>query len=132
VKSLRLTEQQLAAIRKRGKPEKIAFGMAPQARNKFNAKKKEVDGILFDSTKEAKVYEDLKLRQHAGEISALECQVSFDLIVNENLIARYIADFVFNERDLHVVADAKGHKTPVYQLKKKLMRAIYGIDILEL
>ena len=45
----------------------------PKKRNKYNAIKKEVDGVVFDSTIEARRYGDLKFMQMAGQISNLEC-----------------------------------------------------------
>lgn len=48
--------------------------------NKFNARKAVVDGITFDSKKEANRYRDLKLLEKAGEICCLRLQVPFELI----------------------------------------------------
>ncbi len=118
---LRLTREQYAAIEARRK-----------AGNKFNARKKMVDGIVFDSTREATAYQLLKIRETAGEITGLQCQTTYDLHVNGILICKYTADFTFIENNQNVVADAKGMKTPVYSLKKKLMRAIHGITIREM
>jgi len=47
-------------------------------------------------------------------------------------IGSYRADFTYvNEDGQPIVEDVKGFRTPVYRLKKKLMRALYGIEILE-
>lgn len=45
----------------------------------------------------------------------------------------YIADFVYPDHDktIHVV-DAKGHRTEVYRIKKKLMLKVNGIRIEEI
>lgn len=101
-------------------------------RHKYNAKATVVDGIRFDSQREATHYTELKLRQRAREISDLEVQVAFRLEINGVLIGYYYADFVYMENGRRVVADSKGSKTPVYQLKKKLMKALHEIEILEM
>ena len=106
---------------------------------KYNAKKTEVDGITFASKKEAARYQDLKLMEKAGEIHDLELQPRFDLVVNDIKIGFYKADFQYdvpfvgndNIPAVRIIEDAKGIKTPVYRLKKKLMKAIYGIEIQE-
>lgn len=90
-----------------------------------------VDGIKFDSKREAAHYGELKLRQRAGEIFELELQPKYPLIVNGVKVATYIADFRYKENGATVVVDVKGMKTPVYNLKKRLMKATLGIDIVE-
>ena len=98
---------------------------------KYNAIRTEVDGIVFASKAEAKRYSQLKLLERAGEIKNLELQPSYDLEVNGVLICRYVADFRYMVRGGQKVEDVKGVKTPVYKLKKKLMKAIYNINIRE-
>ena len=102
-------------------------------RNKYNATKTVVDGIKFDSKKEAARYQELKLMQKAGMINQLTLQPRFDLMVNGVKCGFYKADFQYVElkQGLRVVEDVKGVKTPVYNLKKKLIKAIYGIEIFE-
>ncbi len=103
-----------------------------QTGNKFGAIKKEKGGQTFHSTGEADRYQQLFLMEVAGEISDLQTQVEYALVVNHMLIARYFADFVYkNQEGKLIVEDFKGLKTPEYGLKKKLMRAIYGIAIYE-
>lgn len=48
--------------------------------NKYNAKKAEIDGITFDSKKEARRYAELKLLLRGGEIRDLRLQVEYELI----------------------------------------------------
>ena len=102
-------------------------------KNKYGAKKTVVDGIKFDSKRESERYKELKLLEKAGEISRLRLQQRFDFEVNGVRLGFYKADFVYDEkgRQFVTVEDVKGFKTPVYNLKKKLMKAIHGIDILE-
>lgn len=99
-------------------------------RNKYGAKKTEIDGIVFHSKLEAKHYQILKLREQIGEIRDLKLQVKFPLDVNEFKICTYIADFTFYENNIFRVADAKGVVTEGFRIKSKLVKAIYGHDIL--
>lgn len=102
--------------------------------NKYRNKKTEVDGIVFDSKKEAGRYGELKLMERAGEISELKLQPSFDLVINGFKIGKYVADFQYREGvcGKYIVEDVKGLKTPVYRLKAKMVRAIHGIEIVEI
>jgi hypothetical protein len=101
-------------------------------KNKYGAKRKKVDGITFHSTWEADRYSELKIMEKAGLISQLNLQVKYPLKVNGALVSNYIADFVYYDRESNeITEDAKGVKTPEYRLKKKLLLAIYGIEIYE-
>ena len=71
------------------------------------------------------------LLQKARVISELERQVTYPLAVNDILICKYVADFRYVENRVVVVEDSKGVRTPEYRLKRKLMKAIHGIDIRE-
>jgi len=101
--------------------------------SKYHAVPTIVGDICFDSKKEAARYQELKLLERAGEIIRLELQPKFEIVVNNVKICDYLGDFRYI--DAHnmetVTEDTKGVKTPVYRLKKKLVKAIYGIDILE-
>jgi hypothetical protein len=101
--------------------------------SKYHNRKTEIDGFLFDSAKEAERYSELRLLERSGEISEFELQPKFHCVVNEKMICSYIADFRYRdmERNVIVVEDVKGMKTPVYRLKKKLVEALHGIKILE-
>ena len=105
--------------------------------SKYKNKKTTVDGIEFDSKKEAKRYQELLLMQRAGIITDLKRQVPYVLVPAFNLNKKryramtYIADFVYKENGKEVVEDAKGFRTEVYKIKKKLMAYLYQIDIKE-
>jgi len=102
-------------------------------RGKSGAIKTVVDDIVFDSKLEAAFYLQLKVRQAAGEISDLELQPRFEFVINDVKVGRYTGDFRYTEGGKVIVADAKGF--PIsrdYPLRKKLLKALYGIDILEL
>ena len=110
-----------------------AAPVAPPARAKYGNKKVEIDGKKFDSKAEGARYVELKRLQEGGVISGLKTQEEFALPVNGALICKYRADFCYVDSDgIRVVEDVKGGPvTPVYTLKKKLMKAIHGIEIQE-
>jgi len=101
--------------------------------SKYRNKKVEYDGYKFDSIREKNRYMDLRLLEKAKEIRDIRLQVKYDLDVNGVRITTYKADFVYwdliNKRE--VVEDSKGYPNDRYPMKKKLMKAIHGIDIFE-
>jgi hypothetical protein len=100
---------------------------------KYRAKPTTIDGIRFASKAEARRYQELKLLERAGEIHNLETHPKYTLSVNNQVICTYTADFRYEESGEVIVEDVKSRPTmtPVYRLKKKLMKAIYDIDIKE-
>lgn len=99
--------------------------------SKYGAQPVEVDGRRFASKREAARYLLLKARAAAGEIEGLELQPRYPLVVNGVKVAVYVADFRYREAGTLVVEDTKGFRTPIYRLKRKLMKAIHGIDVRE-
>lgn len=123
-------------------------------RSKYGNRKTVANGIEFDSQKEARRYQELLLLERSGKISNLRLQVKYVLIptqrapslevyksgpkkgmrkpgkVLENECA-YIADFVYTQDGSEIVEDAKGMRTSVYRIKRKLMLERYGIQINE-
>jgi len=101
--------------------------------SKYGNVKTVVDGIIFDSKKEATRYGVLKLMESGGLIRNLRLQVPYKIRVNRVHVCTYRADFVYEEKFHNgwkeIVEDTKGVKTPVYNLKKKLMKAALGIEI---
>lgn len=89
------------------------------------------DGILFDSLREADRWTELRLLEKAGEIVDLEHHRRWPLVVNNRLVCQYESDFSYEENGKLVVEDAKGHRTEVYKLKRKLFHAVYGFEIQE-
>ena len=98
---------------------------------KYRAIKTEVDGVVFDSKKEAWRYQQLKLMEKAGAIKNLKLQPVFPIEIRGVKICKYKADFDYEQSGERIVEDVKGFKTPVYRLKKKLTEAIYEIRIKE-
>lgn len=100
--------------------------------SKYRNKKTTHLGIHFDSLKEAERYQELLYMEHAGLIRNLELQPRYDLIVNGKKCGFYKADFRYEKKTGEtIVEDVKGVRTPVYMLKKKLIKAIYDVDIQE-
>ena len=99
--------------------------------NKYHNKKTVIDGMVFDSKKEANRFLELKMLEKAGVISNLQLQVRFEICPKryENKRARYyIADFVYDENNKKICEDVKSSITkanPVYSLKKALFLANY-------
>lgn len=88
-------------------------------------------GFKFDSIGERDWYKTLELLQLAGEISELKTQVKFPIVINNLKICSYIADFTYHDKQgNYIVEDFKGVQTSIFKLKKKLMKAVYGIDVL--
>lgn len=106
----------------------------PKKRSKYRNVKVEVNGVRFDSRKEAARWQQLQAREAAGEIHGLDRQVPFSLVVNGQLVAKYVADAVYYEDGVRIVEDTKSpitRKNPVYRLKCKLVKALLGIEIRE-
>jgi hypothetical protein len=110
--------------------------------NKYRNQPVVIDGHRFPSKKEGNRYLELKLLERAGEISHLEIQPKFMLIVNGSAVKseanrklHYIGDFsYFDARsNKRIVEDVKGVKTDVYKLKKALVQHIYpAVKIIEI
>lgn len=148
--SIRLEDLSPAARRK----ALAEIGVKPKGKNKYGAVKESRGEIVFDSRKEAARFDELMLLLRAGRIRDLRLQVQFTLKESyvtpegERIRAiRYVADFVYEAAEYvcdpdgesgivwrKVVEDTKSPatRTPVYEMKKKLMREKYGIRIREI
>lgn len=119
---------------------------------KYGNRKVIIDGLKFDSRKEANRYCELKLLERAGQITNLRTQQTFELIPayyenyerysktgkrltdGRRCVERavcYKADFVYKENGKTIVEDTKGFKTKEYIIKRKLMLYIHNIRIKE-
>lgn len=85
----------------------------------------------FDSGEEYKRFLTLRLLERAGAIQDLQRQVRFSLDSGGIHISTYVADFVYMKDGAKVVEDSKGFITPEYRQKRRLMKEILGIEILE-
>lgn len=115
----------------------------PKKRSKYNNQSVEIDGFKFQSKKEGRRYEGLKLLVQAGQIRDLRMQISY--VLNEAVkyegekrktpAMKYIADFVYTDATGQlVVEDVKSavtRKLRPYRMKKHLMLTVHGIEIRE-
>lgn len=121
-----------------------------------NIKRRTADGILHDSTKEARRWNELKLLERAGHITGLQRQVKYILVPKQEVAyerispktgnrlkdgvrtleqeCAYVADFVYQDAKSGelIVEDTKGVKTKEYIIKRKLMLWLYSIRIREI
>ena len=102
---------------------------AKNKKSKYNNEYTILDGIKFQSIKEANRYVELKRLKLTGEIKFFLMQVPFMLPGN----IKYLLDFlVIWENGSITYEDVKGHKTQVYINKKKQVESLYPIKITEL
>ena len=101
--------------------------------HKYNAKRTVVDGISFDSQKEARRYGELKLLEKAGEIVDLKTHPSFPIVIDGKNICVVELDFSYSLRHqyslVEVYEDVKGFDTPMSKLKRKMVEAAYGFKV---
>jgi len=104
-------------------------------KSKYGNVKVKADGYTFDSKKEARRYQELKLLLRGGNISELTLQPSFVLqasyIYNGKTIRdiRYVSDFKYVQNGKIIIEDVKSAitlKNPVYLIKKKMFLKKYG------
>lgn len=125
--------------------------MVAAMRSKYGSRKTVVDGIAFDSKKEASRYRELLLLERAGKIGNLRRQVKYVLIPAQyenpdsptksgrgKCLERecsYVADFVYDvpmePEPVEIVEDTKGFRTEAYKIKRKMMLFMHGIRIKE-
>lgn len=135
---------------------KSAYGkQKARGSSKYHAKKVTVNGITFDSKKEARRWLELTALEQACKIHGLRRQVKYLLIPEQRescaeryksgpkkgqykpgrVLERecsYYADFdYYTEDGTHVVEDVKGMRTKEYRLKKKMLLYKYQIRISE-
>lgn len=115
--------------------------------NKMSNKRPQEDGYTFGSTAELREYHKLKAMEAIGEIWGLKVHPRFPLYAHDVWgdpdcdfgvqIAEYEADFLFRFKGEDIgsyphVIDVKGHRTAMYELKKKWVKACHGITIEEI
>ena len=104
--------------------------------NKYRAKKVSLKGYTFDSKAEARRFGELMLLERAKKIISLEVHPTYHLNVNGQNIGKYIGDFRYIDprTNYTIVEDVKSPvtaKLPAFKMKKKLMLALYGIEVKE-
>lgn len=124
-----------------------------QQKSKYHNQKTEIDGILFDSKKEAARWLELKLLEKAGAIVALERQRPYVLyVISEDLgmrvdVGKFTPDFEYwipavagteqtqAHEAMHVIEDVKSpitRKETAYRLRKRIFEALYGLTLTEI
>lgn len=106
---------------------------------KYGNQKVMIDGEkVADSKHEFRRLNDLIALQRAGQIKDLQTQVRYKLIPAQKICGvkvrgtDYVADFVYwTSEGQFICEDAKGHKTADYIIKRKLMKMIHDIDVVE-
>lgn len=106
--------------------------------SKYHSTPTTVNGIRFDSKREAERYRELMLLLRAGDITDLRLQPNLTIIEGwtkpngERVKPEiYRADFSYILRGRRVYEDVKGTRTQVYQIKKKQVLDKFGIEIVE-
>ncbi len=115
----------------------IAKGLGQRKGGRYRVAPKEdrtFQGIIFHSAHEMNEWIKLLALERCGTIRKLKRQVWFPIYFGKVKICSYVADFTFEDLEGRLnVADAKGHRTEVYRLKKKMFEACYApLYILEL
>lgn len=114
-------------------------GLAVPGHSKYHARKTTVDGLTFDSKREARRWVELRTLEAAGAIRDLRRQVRMELVPAFEADGKryraitYTPDFVYFDVDAGrvVYEDCKGYRTDVYRLKAKLFAYKFGVSILE-
>lgn len=144
-----MTREEIARLGPEARKQ-IAQYMGEVKTGKYHNRKTQVDGITFDSQKEARRFIELRSLLRAGRIRSLKLQPQFTLQESyltpegERVRAlRYVADFSYErptEPDqngyihwIKVVEDVKSHatRTAQYEIKRKLMLERFGIAVEE-
>lgn len=95
-------------------------------RHKYNAKPTVVDGIRFDSKREAQYYCDLKLRVKAGEVLFFLRQVPIHLPGGTKLVIDF-QEF-HSDGTVHFV-DSKGKETEGFKIKRREVEHHYPFEV---
>lgn len=96
---------------------------------KYRAQRTEVDGVLFASKRESARYLQLKMLEKAGRIAGLELQPKFPITIKGVKVCTVVLDFAYWDHGKKIYEDVKGVDNPMSRLKRKLVSALYGIDV---
>ena len=106
-------------------------------KNKYNARQTTVDGVTFDSAKEARRWQELRLLERAGAITGLQRQFAVTLAPSVLLkgetrrkpALKAVIDFAYEVDGVAVFEDSKGFENDVSRMKRHLLKANHGIDL---
>lgn len=124
--SMRRLVQQQQAPQKTASVAGLGADVGGEERSKYGNQVTTVDGIRFDSKREARYYEQLKLRREAGEVLFWLRQVPVHLPGG----TKYVADFLeFLVDGRYRFVDVKGRQTKEFRIKKREVEYHYPIEI---
>ena len=114
----------------------------PKKPSKYRNKKTVLDGITFDSMREAARYQELRALAARGVIEDFRHQAPFVLAPGVRFsdekrakpALRYVADFAYKLDGRLVVEDVKSKVTAgaaAYRIKRHLMLSVHGIEVKE-
>ena len=114
----------------------------PKKPRKYRNTKTVLDGITFDSKREAARYQELKVLAARGVIEDFRHQAPFVLAPGVRFsdekrakpALRYVADFAYKLDGRLVVEDVKSAitaKAAAYRIKRHLMLSVHGIEVKE-
>lgn len=116
----------------------VAMRRPQRSASKYRNTKCTVDGQAYRSKREAQRHRSLLVMQRSGLIADLQREVPFVLAPSVRYMdkratpaLRYFADFVYTQDGQRIVEDCKGLRTEGYRIKRHLMLALHGIEILE-
>jgi hypothetical protein len=89
------------------------YKVAPKSKRTYK-------GIIFQSKLEMERYIVLKIQERAGKITDLKRQPSFIIHKGKKYTIKYNADFEYIQEEKRIIEDAKGTRTDIFKLKKKL------------
>lgn len=140
-----LTAASVAAARKatragrskavKGRGSAARATTAGSKRGKYNASGERVNGIWMASAAQAERYRQLLRMEMAGLIENIVTEKAYPMLVNNQLICTYRADFSYDVIDdrgnllRHVIEDVKGMVTDVFAIKEKLFRALMPVPL---
>jgi hypothetical protein len=114
--------------------EQQGIHVAPAPVNKYGNKRVQFNGRWFDSQREANHAAKLQALDERGLIANLQYQVRIPLVPGDGKLRGvvYVADFTYVDANGKLyVQDAKGYKTQIYRLKKRMAALLLGIEIEE-
>jgi hypothetical protein len=109
-----------------------------EAKSKYRNVRKEYNGRNYASTKEANTAMQLDMLKKSQIVEEWTPQVRFDLVVNDILVGVYVLDFLvvfsggrIEHWDCKGNPDKSAVPYKLFDIKRKLMKAIYGIEVIE-
>src|SRR3990167_94734 len=104
--------------------------------NKYGNIRSSYKGHVFHSRKEAEFSRTLDTLRRATDpkqrVKDIVYQPRYPIVINGKKVCTYVGDFFVTFEDGHsVLYDVKGYRTDIFILKKKLVEAVLGIEIVE-